>query len=104
MLPAGIVAAVAGLWSLYASARPSRRTSLAVLASSSVWIGPADLARLAAAAAETGPEVLNVRASASRRTITVRAEVTAAGDPAIRKAITTATTPRIKVRTRTGDH
>ncbi|MBJ7339805.1 DUF6286 domain-containing protein [Mycolicibacterium sp.] len=111
MRAVGVVVALAGLWSLYAALRPRRRTAIAVPARSSVWIGPTDLARLAAAAAETVPGVLSVRASANLRTITVKAEVTAASDPAIRTAITSAvgdavsgytTATRIKVRTRTG--
>jgi hypothetical protein len=114
MLPAGIVTALLGLWSLYAALRPRRRIALAVPARSSVWIGPADLARLAARAAENVPGVLDCSASASLRSITVKAEVTAASDAAIKAAITTAIgdavsgfaypPPRIKVRTRTGEH
>ena len=111
MLPAAVVAIVVGLWCVSAAIRPRRRTALAVPATSSVWIAKSDLARLASAAAASVPGVLDSRASASLRTVTVTADVTA-GDPALKVAITTAvadtiggfttTTPRIKVRTRTG--
>lgn len=114
MVPLGIVLALLGLWFSDAALRPRRLTGLAVPAASSVWIGPADLARLAAAAAETVPGVLSSRASANLRTIKVTADVTAADDPALKSAIVTAIgeavngwtakTPRIKVRTRTGEH
>lgn len=114
MVPLGIVLALLGLWFSNAALRPRRRTGVAVPAASSVWIAPAELARLAAAAAETVPGVLGSRASANLRRINVTADVTAADDPALKSAITTAigeavkgwtaTTPRIKVRTRTGEH
>lgn len=111
MLPAGVVAILIGLWWVSAALRPRRRTALAVPAKTSVWIAKADLARLASAAAASVPGVLDSRASASLRTVKVTADVTV-GDPAMKAAITTAvaetiggftkTTPRIKVRTRTG--
>lgn len=111
MLFAGIVAIVIGLWCVSAALRPRRRTALAAPAKTSVWIGKADLARLASAAATSVPGVLDSRASASLRTVKVTADVTGS-DPAMKAAITTAvtetiggftkTTPRIKVRTRTG--
>ncbi|KAA0092773.1 hypothetical protein CIW49_28730 [Mycolicibacterium sp. P1-18] len=111
MLPAGIVAILVGLWWVSAAIRPRRRTALEVPATTSVWIAKGDLARLASAAADSVPGVLDSRASASLRTVKVTANVTA-GDPALKAAITTAvadavggfttTTPRITVRTRTG--
>jgi hypothetical protein len=111
MLPVSVVAIVIGLWWVSAAIRPRRRTALAVPAATSVWIAKADLARLSSAAAQSVPGVLGSRASASSRTVTVTADVTG-GDPALKAAITTAvadtiggfttTTPRIKVRTRTG--
>ena len=111
MLPAGIVAILIGLWWVSAALRPRRRTALAVPARTSVWIAKSDLARLASAAAASVPGVLDSRSSASPRTVKVTADVTGS-DPALKAAITTAvadtiggfttTTPRIKVRTRTG--
>ena len=111
MLAAGIVAILVGLWWVSAAIRSRRRTALEVPAATSVWIAKGDLARLAGAAADSVPGVLDSRASASLRKVTVTANVTA-GDPALKAAITTAvadavggfttTTPRITVRTRTG--
>jgi uncharacterized protein DUF6286 len=111
MLPAGVVAILLGLWWVSAALRPRRRTALAVPARTSVWIAKADLARMASGAAASVPGVLHSRASASLRTVKVTADVTGS-DPALKAAITTAvantiggfttTTPRIKVRTRTG--
>jgi hypothetical protein len=111
MLPGGVVAILIGLWWVSAALRPRRRTALAVPARTSVWIAKADLARLASAAAASVPGVLDSRTSASLRTVKVTADVTGS-DPALKTAITTAvseaiggfttTTPRIKVRTRTG--
>ena len=114
MLPAGVVAVVIGLWSIAAGLTPRRRTALAVSARTSVWLPRADLARLAAAAATTVPGVLSVKASASLRTVSLRADVTADGATALDAAISAAVTealhgftvrnPRIKVRVRTGEH
>ena len=113
MLPAGVVVTLAGVWTVSAALRPRRRTALAVSARTSVWIAKADLARLAAAATETVPGVLSARASASLRTVSVTAEVTAGADAALEATIADAvtwalrdftdTTPRIKVRIRTGE-
>ena len=113
MLPAGVVIALVGLWWIVAALRPRRRTALEVPAQTSVWIAKTDLARLARAAADSVPGVLDSRASASLRTVKVTADVTG-DDPALEAAISTAvadaiggfttTTPRLKVRTRTGAH
>ncbi|MCV7422744.1 hypothetical protein H7K45_19535 [Mycobacterium yunnanensis] len=111
MLPAGVVVAVVGLWWIVAALRPRRPTALEVPAQTSVWIAKADVARLARAAAESVPGVLSSRALASLRSVKVTADVTG-DDAALQAAITTAvadaiggfttTTPRLKVRTRTG--
>jgi hypothetical protein len=79
MIPAGIAAILVGAWWVYAALRPRRRTALAVTAASSVWIGPADLARLVSRAAEKVPEVLEARSSATLRKLTVTAHTTAEG-------------------------
>lgn len=114
--PVGIVAILLGLWWTYAALRPRRRTAVAVAADTSVWIAPADLARIATTAAETVPGVLQARTSASLRKITVTAETTAADGNTVgaqlKSAISTAITehlgtllasaPKITVRTRTG--
>ncbi|MBJ7338822.1 DUF6286 domain-containing protein [Mycolicibacterium sp.] len=112
MPAAGVAAVVVGLWFVSAALRPRRRTALAVPAQTSVWIPRADLARLAATAAGTVPGVLDAKASASLRTVGITADVTAGADTALKSAIgdavadvlhgVTATTPRIKVRVRTG--
>ena len=70
-------AVLVGAWCVYAALRPRRRTAVAVAARSSVWIAPADLARLASRAAETVPGVLDARSSATLRKITVTAHTTA---------------------------
>ena len=111
MLPVGIVVILIGLWSVSAALRPRKRIALAVPAQTSVWIAKADLARLASAAADSVPGCIDSRASAGLRTIKVSADVTS-DDPAVKVAITsaiaetiggfTSTTPRIKLRTRTG--
>jgi hypothetical protein len=112
MIPAGIVAVVIGAWWVYAALRPRRRTAVAVTARSSVWIGPADLARLASRAAEKVPGVVEARSSATLRKVTVtakttagdaRAGVAAAVETAVRDATAVASPPpTVRVRTRTG--
>ena len=113
--PVGIIAIGVGLWWTYAALRPRRPTAVAVAADTSVWIAPADLARIATATANTVPGVLSARSKAGLRKITVTAQITADtsndGQPlksAIAAAITNAlgpalaSPPKIMVRTRTG--
>jgi hypothetical protein len=110
MIPVGVLAVLAGAWCVYAAVRPRRRTAVAVTARSSIWMAPADLARVASHAAETVPGVLDARSSATLRTITVTAHTTAGGGQiktavaeAVRDAATIVRTPpKIRVRTRTG--
>lgn len=112
MIPVGIVAILIGAWSGYAALRPRRRTAVAVTARSSVWMAPADLARLASQAAEAVPGVLDARSSATLRKITVTAHTTAdSGAAQVKSAIATAVSdaakitsspPKVRVRTRTG--
>jgi hypothetical protein len=74
MIPAGIIAIVAGLWFLVAAMKPRRVTHVAV-GHDGVWIGRRDIARLAAESAETVDSVISATAKSRRRTlrITVRA-------------------------------
>jgi hypothetical protein len=113
MIPAGIAAILIGAWWVYAALRPRRRTALAVTAASSVWIGPADLARLVSRAAEKVPEVLEARSSATLRKLTVTAHSTVEGGAtqmksavadAVRDSVAAIVKPppKIRVRTRTG--
>jgi hypothetical protein len=112
MVPVGLLAVVVGAWFAYAALRPRRPTAVAVAARSSVWMAPADLARVASRAAETVPGVLEARSSTTLRTLTVTAHTTAgSGAPQIKAAVTEAvgdaativsTPPKIRVRTRTG--
>jgi hypothetical protein len=112
MIPVGLLAVVVGAWCIYAALRPRRRTAVAVAARSSVWMAPADLARVATRAAETVPGVLDAHASATLRKITITAHTTAgSGAPQIKSAVADAvlsaasivrTPPKIRVRTRTG--
>jgi Family of unknown function (DUF6286) len=74
MIPAGIIAVVAGLWFLVAAVKPRRVTHVAV-GHDGVWIRRRDVARLAAESAETVDSVISATAKSRRRTlrITVRA-------------------------------
>jgi hypothetical protein len=113
MIPAGILAIVVGIWWVYAAVRPRRRTAVAVAADSSVWISPADLARVASAAAESVAGVLDARSTATLHKITVTAHTTEdGGDTSVESAIADAvrgatsivSSPvKIRVKTRTGD-
>lgn len=112
MIPVGLLAVVVGAWCVYAALRPRRRTAVAVAARSSVWMAPADLARVASRAAETVPGVLDARSVATLRKITVTAHTTAgSGAPQIKSEVAEAVrdaativskSPKIRVRTRTG--
>ncbi|MDX1890723.1 DUF6286 domain-containing protein [Mycolicibacterium sp. 050158] len=113
MIPVGVVAVLIGVWSVLSALRPRRRTATAVNAQSSVWIGPADLARLATAVAEDVPGVLRARSTATLRKITVTAHTTggsgatgidAAVADSVRHAVAILREPvKVRVRTRRGD-
>jgi hypothetical protein len=116
MFPVGILAILAGVWSVYTALRPRRRTGLQLAADSSVWIGKTDLARIATSAAERVPGVLGARSSATLRKVTVTGVTTAADrgrsgnqlkgavTAAVEKTLETvmASPPKVAVRVRTG--
>lgn len=111
MIPAGIVALLVGMWMVICALKPRRKTAIAAAARSSVWINPVDLARAASHTAHTVPGVLAVRSVATRRKLTITAEVTEASNTSISAAIEAAVhdiaavlaeAPKITVRTRTG--
>ena len=77
MIPAGVIAVVAGLWLLVAALRPRRVTHVAV-GQAGVWIRRRDIARLAAGSAEAVDSVISATAKSRRRT--VRITVRATGD------------------------
>ena len=111
MIPVGVLSIVVGAWWILVALRPRRHTAVAVKAASGVWIGPADLARLASHAAETVPGVTGARSSATLRRITVTADATPSDDdPGLDAAVTAAvrnavdvvaSPPTLRVRTRT---
>jgi hypothetical protein len=116
MFPVGILAILAGVWSVYTALRPRRHTGLQLAADSSVWIGKTDLARIATSAAERVPGVLGARSSATLRKVTVTGVTTAADrgrsgnqlkgavTAAVEKTLETvmASPPKVAVRVRTG--
>jgi hypothetical protein len=74
MIPAGVLAVVAGLLFLVAAVKPRRATHVAV-GQDGVWIRRRDIARLAAESAESVDSVISATAKSRRKTvqITVRA-------------------------------
>lgn len=110
MLPAGIVAVLVGLWWVLVALKPRRRTAVQLVAETSVWMRPTDLARVASAAAEDVPAVASVTASGKRHKLTLKVSTSARDGAQVRahvqEAVTArlhsvATAPRIKVKTRT---
>jgi hypothetical protein len=77
MIPAGVIAVVAGLLFLVAALKPRRVTHVAV-GQDGVWIRRRDIARLAAESAEAVDSVISATAKSRRRT--VRITVRATGD------------------------
>ncbi len=75
MVPAGLAALVVGMALVIAALRPSRKTALPVTAASSIWISPWDLAAAASYAANSVPGVFDARTAATRRTLTISAQV-----------------------------
>jgi len=107
---AGAVGVVAGLACLLLAVTPRRRRAAPVVAHTPVFVEFDDLARIASAAAESVPGVLDARSSAGRRSVTVRCTLTGDASAAQRSRIADAVgrelaglqnTPRITVRTHT---
>jgi Family of unknown function (DUF6286) len=107
MVPVGVILALIGLVLVFAAVSPRRRKAIPVRASTSVYLGVSDTAKIAAAAARVVPGVTQANASATRRAVKVSARTTGpevAKDTisdAVRAALQPlATTPRVAVRTR----
>jgi hypothetical protein len=71
MVPAGALAALAGLWLIVTALRPRSRKTVAVTSATGVFLRTRDVARLASAAAEDVDGILSARSVAGRRTVTV---------------------------------
>lgn len=95
MVPAGVALVLVGLWWLVLTVKPRRRTELEMESGTSVWLRPADVARLATATAEDVPGVVQARSTASRRVVTVTAQTTAHDTTQVRQQVTEAVTARL---------
>ncbi len=111
MIPVAIAAIIIGLFLLLAALRPRRKTAVALTAQTSVWIEPAAIARIAADVARSVPGVLNAKATATRRAVTIRAQVTGDDRSGIAETITEQVkialepvqkAPKVTVRSRVG--
>lgn len=71
MMPAGALAALAGLWLVVTALRPRSRKTLAVNSATGVFLRTRDVARLASAAAEDVDGVRSARSVAGRRAVVV---------------------------------
>lgn len=109
MIPAGVAAAIIGAWFLVLALAPRRRTAVVVDASTSIYIDPHSIARVATLAAREVDGVLDATSTATRKKIRVR--VTTTGDDTVPAAVThavrtaltpLASTPKISVDTRSG--
>ncbi|MFD4368313.1 DUF6286 domain-containing protein [Rhodococcus sp. NPDC058521] len=111
MIPAGIAAVIVGLWFLIAALKPRRKTAIPVDAQTSVWIPPADVARISSVATEPVSGVMSTRTTASRKKVVVASNVTGADTATIKIGIAEAvrealsglkSPPKITVRTKSG--
>lgn len=107
MPAAGIVVAVVGLTLMLVALKPRRRRTVRARAATAVYVDLTDVARIARAAAEAVPGVLSAPTTASRRTLTIRCEVSGASDADLENAVIRSATdelaaleraPRIRVR------
>lgn len=88
MIPAGVGAALLGVVLVIGALRPRRAAAVPVTATTTVWITPAALARIATQAAHTVPGVSSARSKASARVVRVHATVLHTDTAAPRQAIT----------------
>lgn len=72
MVPAGIVLVLLGLWLVLMALRPRPATAMTLAASTGVFLKPADVARLAVAAADQIDGVQDAKASARRGKVSLR--------------------------------
>jgi hypothetical protein len=79
LIPAGVAAALIGVWLIITALRPRSRKTLAVTSATGVFLRTRDIARLASAAADDVDGVLSAHSVASRRTGTVTVESDTAG-------------------------
>lgn len=107
LTPAGAALAVVGVALCVVACAPRRRTARPLTAATAVYVRRADVVTVAAAAARDVPGVLNCRATASRRAVTVRCRITGGqlGDD-VRAAVSEQLgrldpAPRVVVRLRT---
>ena len=103
---AAISAALIGVALMAIAVKPRRKQAVPAQSGTAVYVDLSGVARLASAAAEAVPGVVSARTTASKRTLTVRCEVTGKRDAELKDAITRAATdelaglarsPRVKV-------
>ncbi|MGV8965768.1 MAG: DUF6286 domain-containing protein [Cellulomonas sp.] len=107
MVPAGLVLVIVGVWALVIALRPRPRTGITLTARTGVYLRARDVARIAATASDDVDGVVAVKASATRRTVTVtvsvRGDETEQVAAAVRGAVSEAlralmVAPQIRVR------
>ncbi|MDU0478678.1 DUF6286 domain-containing protein [Staphylococcus chromogenes] len=77
MFPAGIAAALVGIWLMIMAVFPRRQTHRGIISAANLWIRPMDIARHCTATAEKIPGVNRASTFATTRLVTV----TVTGDP-----------------------
>jgi hypothetical protein len=111
MVPAGVGAALLGLWLVVTALRPRSRRAVPVRSATGVFLHTRDVARLASDAAGAVDGVLSAASTASHRavTVTVRSTATAGIADGVTDAVTRRlsaleTPPQVKVRIRPQPH
>ncbi|MDG4663103.1 DUF6286 domain-containing protein [Mycobacterium sp. 236(2023)] len=103
---AAIGAALLGVALIVVAVKPRRKHAVPAQSGTAVYVDLSGVARVASAAAEAVPGVVSARTTASKRTLTVRCEVTGKSDAELKDAIARAATeelaglarsPRVKV-------
>lgn len=80
MVPVGVVLILLGLWLLLTGLRPRPSTSMTLAASTGVFLKPADVAKIAVAAAEQVDGVQDAKASARRGKVSLHIVGTGSSD------------------------
>lgn len=103
----GIATGLVGIILVGVALKPRRRRAVRAQAQTAVFVDLTDVARIASAAAEAVPGVVSARSSVSRRTLTVRCEVSGTPEAELQDAVNRAVatelaalerTPSIRVR------
>jgi len=99
LVPVGVALVLLGLWLVLTALRPRRRTAIALVARTGVFLRPRDVAKLARNAAQDVDRVTSAKVTVGRRKVAVVARATARDG--VEQQITQVVTTRLQALAKT---